>query len=330
VKNYYKILGVTPKATSEDVKKAWHQLARKYHPDLHPGNPEAEEQFKLVLEAYEVLEDEGSRRMYDLTGNLTKPVSSYEIDNYFIAEIDKLNVRVCDEVAITFTYSGAGRIFRKPPLDAFFLSGPPYVSIRKKYHDNYTYRETALTYIVAPVKEGDFEIKPATIKINNVLFTSKAINLHVVANDCYFLKNHVADGPPLKFPMNFEYNASNSKNKLRGHNPGHIILIPRSKTAFFFHSIGGAMKWTFTAAGIFYIPVYIDVYAIVGAVLGSLLGGINCYLMYKMAGIKSKYFYADKYPLVRDYIDKGFQCGSSTGTTVIGSNILYKFTRLIT
>ena len=56
-KDYYEILGVGRNAADEDIKKAYRNLARKYHPDLHPGNKEMEAKFKEINEAYEVLKD---------------------------------------------------------------------------------------------------------------------------------------------------------------------------------------------------------------------------------------------------------------------------------
>lgn len=64
-RNYFELLGVTQEASSEDIKRSYRQLARKYHPDLNPGNKEAEEQFKLLGEAYEVLSDPDKRAQYE-------------------------------------------------------------------------------------------------------------------------------------------------------------------------------------------------------------------------------------------------------------------------
>lgn len=70
VRNYYEILGVTKKSSSEDVKRAYRSLARKYHPDRNPGNKLAEEKFKDINEAYEVLSDATKRAQYEKFSNV--------------------------------------------------------------------------------------------------------------------------------------------------------------------------------------------------------------------------------------------------------------------
>jgi DnaJ-class molecular chaperone len=67
-KDYYQIMGVPRAASVEEINKAHRQLARKYHPDLNPGDKEAETKFKEVQEAYEVLSDPAKRKRYDELG----------------------------------------------------------------------------------------------------------------------------------------------------------------------------------------------------------------------------------------------------------------------
>jgi curved DNA-binding protein len=71
-RNYYDILGVSRNATTEEIKRAYRRLARKYHPDLNPNDKFAEEKFKDISEAYEVLSDEAKRRQYDQFGQYWK------------------------------------------------------------------------------------------------------------------------------------------------------------------------------------------------------------------------------------------------------------------
>jgi molecular chaperone DnaJ len=67
-KDYYSILGLSRSASDKDIKQAYRKLARKYHPDVNPGNKAAEEKFKEINQAYEVLSDADKRKKYDQYG----------------------------------------------------------------------------------------------------------------------------------------------------------------------------------------------------------------------------------------------------------------------
>ncbi len=68
-KDYYEVLGIDRSAGEEEIKKAYRKMAKKYHPDLHPGDAEAEKSFKEVNEAYEVLSDSDKKARYDQFGH---------------------------------------------------------------------------------------------------------------------------------------------------------------------------------------------------------------------------------------------------------------------
>src|SRR5262245_37144202 len=68
-RDYYDVLGVKRSATDKEIKKAYRRLAREHHPDLNPGNKEAERRFKEISEAYHVLSNADLRKKYDQFGH---------------------------------------------------------------------------------------------------------------------------------------------------------------------------------------------------------------------------------------------------------------------
>jgi curved DNA-binding protein len=107
-KDYYLVLGIAKTASAEEIKKSYRRLARKYHPDMNPGDKAAETRFREVTEAYEVLADTEKRRKYDQFGKYWKqpaPVNSrpagapggYRSANSSGADVDFANYGSFDE-----------------------------------------------------------------------------------------------------------------------------------------------------------------------------------------------------------------------------------------
>src|SRR3954447_4725697 len=85
-KDYYEILGVKKSASVEDIRKAFRKLARKYHPDVNPGDKGAEEKFKTISEANEVLSDPKKRKLYDQLGYYSDNIDPAAAEAYARAQ----------------------------------------------------------------------------------------------------------------------------------------------------------------------------------------------------------------------------------------------------
>src|SRR4030081_3745013 len=75
-KDYYEVLGIKRGASDDEIKKAYRKLARKFHPDLHPGDKTKEEQVKQLQEAYDVLSEAENRKLYDQYGENWRAVKA--------------------------------------------------------------------------------------------------------------------------------------------------------------------------------------------------------------------------------------------------------------
>src|SRR5881275_2940221 len=81
-KDYYEALGVKKTASAEDIRKAFRKLARKYHPDVNPGDKKAEEKFKELSEANDVLSDPKKRKIYDQVGFYSDNIDAATAEAY--------------------------------------------------------------------------------------------------------------------------------------------------------------------------------------------------------------------------------------------------------
>src|SRR5664280_105746 len=81
-KDYYATLGVKKSASPEEIRKAFRKLARKYHPDVNPGNKTAEEKFKVLSEANDVLSDPKKRKIYEQVGFYSDNIDAATAEAY--------------------------------------------------------------------------------------------------------------------------------------------------------------------------------------------------------------------------------------------------------
>jgi len=99
--DYYKVLGVDKNASQKDIKSAYRKLARKYHPDLNPNNPEAKKNFQQINEAHEVLSDPVKRKKYDQYGK----------DWQHSEEFERTQTQYRHQYQQQYDHSGRGRGF---------------------------------------------------------------------------------------------------------------------------------------------------------------------------------------------------------------------------
>jgi len=104
-KDYYRILGISKNAEGKEIKQAYRRLARKYHPDLNPGDKSAEAKFKEINEAYEVLSDSDKRQKYDRFGDQWQHAEQFAKSGQGGARWD------FSESGATFTHGDLGSIF---------------------------------------------------------------------------------------------------------------------------------------------------------------------------------------------------------------------------
>src|SRR3954465_10464005 len=81
-KDYYGVLGLKKSASQEEIRKAFRKMARKYHPDVNPGDKKAEEKFKEISEANDVLSDPKKRKIYDQVGFYSDNIDAATAEAY--------------------------------------------------------------------------------------------------------------------------------------------------------------------------------------------------------------------------------------------------------
>ena len=127
--DYYEILGVKRDAKPEEIKKAYRRLARKYHPDVNPGDKAAEERFKLTSEAHDVLSDPKKRSVYDRFGQYSDNLATPQLEGLVHPPVE-LHRDSISQVSI----GAAGQLEQAAGAAAFATSSQIYLAaeVRKK------------------------------------------------------------------------------------------------------------------------------------------------------------------------------------------------------
>jgi hypothetical protein len=323
-KEYYKILGVSQSASIEEIRKAYHKLAKQYHPDITGGNVEASELFKEVNEAYRVLSDSSSRNGYDLRlKNLFIPLK-VEFDPYLNAEIHDASVKLNEEFCITYSYAGEGRVFKRPESAGIVYASSPVVKHRMIRVRNGEVKETSLEFTVCAMTTGTLVIPSATIYINHSLYRSPELKINVTGNNCYFKEGYPAGLHPYIFRLNKEHRRNSAG---RTYIYRHVVLLPRSDYASYYHSMGSTLKITFLMLG-FLLSLAYGYSWIAGCFAGSLTGGFMCYSMYFFAGVKPKFYHSLQHETVSYYIGIGYRPGRDPNYGILNSRLFYLLLRL--
>ena len=319
-KDYYKILGITGSASGDEIKKAYHRLAKQYHPDSNGGNKDAGEVFKEVNEAYHVLSDADKKYLYDSRNRSGFHFHKVTFEPYFIATIDTHGARLNEEFEITFRYLGEGRVFNKPESSSLFYNSSPVVHHRVLLIDGGEVKETSMTFTVSALETGTLTIPPASIYIQHKLFQTEPLSILISGNNCFFKKGEEAGWQPYFFYMHREEQGKTVYRRTYIYR--HALLIPRSNYAYYYHNIGAALKMTFTILGFLY-SIAGGYSMIAGLLLGSLLGGLACHSMYLFTGVRSKFYYALQYSGVKDYLEDGYKAGREVGYWIFAEKGFY-------
>lgn len=324
-RSYYEILEVPVNASSELIKRAYRRLALIHHPDRNTGQAEKSILFLEIKEAYETLIDPIRRQDYDKRKPTWEPAADFVFSFYAMA--DKTVVSCFEELRVSFTYTGDGRFFKKPDFVNCFITGVPYVSVRRVIQSGTEVKETTLAYIVCPMHTGSLVIDRAAVKIRNKSYFTLPLNIQVTESKCFFAKDKTANGKPYKYPMFYEVTIGADKVRLLK-NFSHTVLIPRSAYAQSCHRITKGLKLVMMLWGIVLCHI-INKNLAIGAISGLAFGGFMGNLLYLLAGVKPVFRFASRFKTVADYHEKGYQTGTDSGSRFLKSKWFYNLEQLL-
>lgn len=319
-KDYYKILEISTGAGADEIKRAYHRLAKLYHPDSNSSSIASAELFKEINEAYQVLSDPVKKGTYDLGIVSTVIYNETVFEPYLSANVEEKAVLQNEEFEITYRYAGEGRVFKKPESSTIAYLSSPAVDHNIIYISGAEVKETSLTYTVCALTTGTILIPPASIYIRNKQIFSSELKVQSKNNNCFFCKKEQAAEHPFPFYLNKEQEVRTNYSRVFVYR--RTVLIPRSAYAYFYHQAGSTLKATFTILGLLSSLIY-NVNLFTALACGALAGGAVCHSMYLLAGVKSKFYYALQYKEVKKYLMNNYDAGRDPTTRFLSGRFFY-------
>lgn len=304
MEDYYRILGVDSGVSQEGIRKAWLDMAHRYHPDHNGGDQASNDLFISIREAYRVLSSPELRASYDKS---RKPeLFKSNVRPYLKESVDRRSVGVFSEIRLNYSYTGNGTLLQRPVFDGFRMATRPYVSHRTVSINGVLVKETSLTFVLIPLRTGVLQLEPASIMISGEKVFSGPVQIIAVPVSCAFMENAIANGKPLDFQLFRTIPAKGGRFPIGESKASHVVLISRSSSARVFHGLGISMKVVFTIWGCFIWANHMSSHFYLGAIIGNLVGGINVWLMYNLARVRSRYSGARQTALVNEYLECGY------------------------
>lgn len=299
---HYAVLGLGPSASAAEIRKAYHRLALRHHPDTNPGDDSASERFRRIAEAYRVLSDPELRSAYDADVPDTPAAA------YLVCEVDRIRVRQNAGLEVVFSFPAEGRAFQKPRMPGWLVTAGPTVEQRWFARSaGASNRETRLHYTLAPMQSGTLNIPACRVMIRGKLCYSAPVQIQVDPVDCMFRNGDHAGTNPVRIHLHrIREIRSGTLRKTRVYD--RTVLIPRGDVASWYHSIGSVLAWSLPLIGAGYSMVHQE-----SALLGMLAGGLMAVpairSMYRLAGVKPLRMTAMQVDEVRQCLADGYEPG---------------------
>lgn len=303
--DHYRLLGVMPDAPQEEIRRAYHRLAKQHHPDRNPGDASAAERFRAVHEAYQVLSDPHKRAAFDLQRMGREASEALLTKAYLDVEISKVSLHRNEELELQFTFPAEGRAFRKPRLHGWEICSGPGVSHRFREVDGVLVRETVLRYTLSPLRTGRLLIPPAHLQYARQPCVSGALVVEVSEGDCYFSEGRPAGIDPLRYRLTREQVTVTARFR-KTVAVQRCVLVPRSDYAAWYHRVARSIKVVMSLTGIAW-AAFAGWPLVMGFLSGVVVGGVQVVLMYRMAGVRSRGVRGPGFSTLVKYQQEGYR-----------------------